>query len=218
MAAQKLPKRITPAGVAQYPWLNKPDTKFKAEGEYKVTLILSDEDFNAPNPKWNGMSIKELLDAEVEEALTVALEEAKPADKKKITSALPYEEDVDDAANETGNWKMTFKMKAKVTMKNGKSFTQQPIIVDAKRKEMTEPVFGGSVIKVSCQLVPYYIASTKKAGVSLRLIAVQVLELAERVSDGGFDEEEGFESSGVESAESKNDFEDDTDDDEADDF
>jgi hypothetical protein len=30
----------TPKGVAQYPWLSKPDTKFSEEGEYKVNLIL----------------------------------------------------------------------------------------------------------------------------------------------------------------------------------
>ena len=30
----------TPQGVAQYPWLSKPDTKFSEEGDYKVNLII----------------------------------------------------------------------------------------------------------------------------------------------------------------------------------
>ena len=34
----------TPQGVAQYPWLSKPDTKFSEEGDYKVNLILSKKD------------------------------------------------------------------------------------------------------------------------------------------------------------------------------
>jgi hypothetical protein len=34
----------TPKGIAQYPWLSKPDTKFSEEGDYKVNLILSKEE------------------------------------------------------------------------------------------------------------------------------------------------------------------------------
>ena len=30
----------TPKGIAQYPWLSTPDTKFSEEGEYKVNLIV----------------------------------------------------------------------------------------------------------------------------------------------------------------------------------
>ena len=33
----------TETGVALYPWLTKPDTKYSEEGEYKVNLILSKE-------------------------------------------------------------------------------------------------------------------------------------------------------------------------------
>ena len=34
----------TPTGVALYPWLNKPDTEYNKDGEYKVNLVLSKED------------------------------------------------------------------------------------------------------------------------------------------------------------------------------
>lgn len=30
----------TPQGIAQYPWINKPDTQFDANGQYKVNLRL----------------------------------------------------------------------------------------------------------------------------------------------------------------------------------
>lgn len=33
-------KFVTPKGVAQYPWLTKPDTKFNAEGVYKLSLAI----------------------------------------------------------------------------------------------------------------------------------------------------------------------------------
>jgi len=32
----------TPQGIAQYPWLNNPDTQFDAEGHYKCNLRLSE--------------------------------------------------------------------------------------------------------------------------------------------------------------------------------
>lgn len=34
----------TPAGIAQYPWLNQPDTQFDAAGQYKVNLRLSKDE------------------------------------------------------------------------------------------------------------------------------------------------------------------------------
>ena len=33
----------TPVGVAAFPYLSTPDTKFNEEGEYKVNLILTKE-------------------------------------------------------------------------------------------------------------------------------------------------------------------------------
>ena len=41
----------TPQGVAQYPWLSKPDTKFSEEGEYKVNVILTKEEATPPVTK-----------------------------------------------------------------------------------------------------------------------------------------------------------------------
>ena len=34
----------TPVGVAAFPYLSTPDTKFNEEGEYKVNLILTKEE------------------------------------------------------------------------------------------------------------------------------------------------------------------------------
>ena len=33
-------KIVSPRGIAVYPWLNRPDTKFSADGDFKVTLKL----------------------------------------------------------------------------------------------------------------------------------------------------------------------------------
>ena len=43
MTKPKKPRYTTPAGIAQYPWLNKPDTKFNPDGEFKVNLEVDSE-------------------------------------------------------------------------------------------------------------------------------------------------------------------------------
>ena len=77
--------------------------------------------------------------------------------------------------------------------KYGNQFTEPPMQVDAKNKKLP-PDFElttGSKVNLSVVLVPYNMNSGH--GVSLRLKAVQVLELAERKAYSPFDiEDEGF--------------------------
>ena len=90
-------------------------------------------------------------------------------------------------------------MKARVKPKNGDEFEQAPKLFDAKQNELDRKkvsVWGGSKMKVNFEVVPYMAAATKSAGITLRLRAVQVIEL---VSGGGgnaesygFGEEEGY--------------------------
>jgi hypothetical protein len=61
---------------------------------------------------------------------------------------------------------------------------------------MTEEIAvgNGSDVKVAFEPMPYMVAGTKKVGVSLRLKAVQVIDLVEYGSPATsvFDEEDGF--------------------------
>ena len=41
MAQNAQEKIVSPKGIAVYPWLNRPDTKFSADGDFKVTLKVS---------------------------------------------------------------------------------------------------------------------------------------------------------------------------------
>jgi hypothetical protein len=180
--ATKQPRFTTPKGTAKYPWLNKPDTKFNPDGDYKVTLVVPVEEAD---------TIMQFLDEQM------ALSEAKakkdnPGKKVKVADA-PYKVDEDNGAVE-----VNFKLKAKVTMQSGDSFEQKPALFDAKGKPMTNVnVGGGSKVKVSYECVPFYTALIG-AGISLRLRAVQVIDLVE-FSGGadagayGFGEEDGFE-------------------------
>ena len=180
----------SPAGIAQYPRLTKPDTKFKADGEYKLTLIL---------PGAEAQPLIEMIDTAMGESLVQARRD-NPSKAKTIKAATdkPYKAETDDEGNDTGNYKFNFKMAAKITSKKtGESWEQKPDLFDAKGKVLVNPnIGGGSKVKVAFELFPFY-TPLVGAGVSLRLRAVQVLDLVEynsRSAAGyGFGEEEGYE-------------------------
>lgn len=184
------PRYVTQVGVAIYPHLVEPDTKFNAEGEYKVKLRLS------PDSVITDAKGKRVADVQsfIDEMMGKALEKAQQENKGKIKEAdAPYE--IDD---ETGEVLVNFKLKATGKTRDGKEFTQKPALFDAKGKPAeVKGVWGGSKIKVSFEVVPFY-TKLIGAGVSLRLKAVQIIELVAGGNGGsadsyGFGEEEGYE-------------------------
>ena len=185
MAEKKKAERfVSPKGIASYPYLTNPDTKFNPDGEYKVSLIVAGDDASKAIA---------FLTEQHKEAVSKAKKEN--AGKRVKEGELPFIE------NDDGTVTFKFKLKAKVTPKKGDPFEQKPALFDAKGKPLTgEPkIGGGSVIKVSYEVVPYYTAIAG-AGVSLRLKAVQIIELKAYSGGGnaesyGFGEEEGFEAS-----------------------
>jgi len=177
----------TPKGIAVFPWVNKPDTKFNPEGTYSIKLKLPTDDAKT----------QELI-ALIDKAMADAAAEAKKENpKKQIKSAdAPYKPEYDDNGDETGNTLFTFKLKAKVKSKSGEVFSQRPKLFDAKGKAVTANLGGGSIVKVAFAIAPFY-APTLGAGVTLRLYAVQIIDLktyGEKSADAyGFGEEEGYE-------------------------
>lgn len=184
------PRYVTDVGVAIYPYLTKPDTKFNADGEYKVKLRLK------PDSTIRDAKGKEVADVQsfIDDMMIKAVEKAKQENKGRIKEGEPPYT-IDD---ETGDLLVNFKLKAQVKPKDGEPFSQKPALFDAKGKPITpESIWGGSKIKVSFEVVPFY-TKMAGAGVTLRLKAVQVLELVTGGSGGsaesyGFGEEEGYE-------------------------
>jgi hypothetical protein len=175
----------TPKGIAQYPWLSKPDTKFSEEGEYKVSLIISNEEA-IPILK----QINEVF------AENVAAEVKKNGGKDIKKAPPPYMEQLDDAGNSTGKVILKFKSKA----------AYKPAIFDAKGIPMIDSnVWGGSEIKINGSIAPYY-TPLIGAGVALRLRAVQVIQYVDAstgaASKFGFEEEIGYEHQATETFES----------------
>jgi hypothetical protein len=96
-------------------------------------------------------------------------------------------------------------MNAKVTFKDGTVKPMKPFFYDAKQKQLLvcPNVYGGSVLKVNFSPAPYYAASSKSAGISLRINAIQIIELVTggggNASGFGFAEEaDGFDGSTIE--------------------
>ena len=187
MAIQKLPLLKTPAGVAVYPHLTKPDTRFVPEGQYQVKLRIPSEE------------AQDLI-AQLDAAFAAAQETAKEKNQgKKIKEATkPYVIEEDDEGNETGNIVVSFKCKAQITDKQGNVRVNSPKLFDSKNKEFPkdEEIWGGSTLRVAFNAVPYYTAMAG-AGISLRLKAVQVIELVSGGGGGngasyGFGEEDGY--------------------------
>ena len=169
---------VTPAGVAVYPHLTTPDTKFDANGVYKVSLSLTEEEA-AP------------LIEKVEEVQEEATGMIPPGKRQKF-SEPPYYDEMDDQGQPTGRVIFKFKMKAKVNTKDGRTLEMSPKLFDSEGTLMTdvESIWGGSVLRISADMSPFYVAAVG-AGVSLRLKAVQIIDL--KTGGGAGAESYGFE-------------------------
>ena len=119
--------------------------------------------------------------------------------KSKKMSPMPVKDVEDDDGTPTGDVQIKFKLRS--VGKNGSdTWEQRPGLFDADGKPMSENVGSGSKIKVGCEIVPYSTAMAG-TGVTLRLKAVQVIDLIEYSSGDGFEswefsKEQGFTTDG----------------------
>ena len=183
---KKRPEVVSPRGIAVYPYLNEPNTKFDADGVYKVGVRVDRNDPEAAN----FIAVLEHCREENHKAQTAE-------HKKKIKLAdLPITEETDDDGNETGMVVINFKMKAKKKSQGGSMTDQRPAIFDAAGQPISANVWGGSEIKAAAFVNSWYVPATG-AGISLNLRAVQVFKLVEPgggdADHFGFQQEEGYE-------------------------
>ena len=120
--------KISVTGSFIYPHLTRPDVRFNADGEYKLTLKVGKQDAS------------EML-KEFDKALEASLADAEKKVKGKNVKEAPK-----PYAVEGDNVFFKFKMKASGT--NGKTkerFTQRPTLFDAKKR----PITNGTVVWVA---------------------------------------------------------------------
>jgi len=179
----KFLRLVSPKGVAVYPRLNTPSTKFKEDGEYSVKLTTS-----AKEAEGYLEQIKAVAREFYQEQCSVLKK-----DKLRI-HPFPWEED-------GGNVTIKFANVAKITAKTGQVYDMKIALLDTKGNPVTDFVGAGSVIKVAAEVKPWYVPSLG-VGVSLRLKAVQIIDLkapSQLVSADQFGfstEEEGYVSGG----------------------
>ena len=188
--SQKNPLIVTPKGLLKYPRLFTPDTKFKAEGEYKTSLVLT--------PKEAAPLIKQL---EVLHAEAYAVECAAKKKKALKKADLPWKKETiknpdTEELEETGNIEFKASLRARVEPKGKEAWDQRPQVIDAAKKPVpkTVKVGSGTTAKLALEVSAWF-NDAKGFGIQLRLKAVQIIDLVEFSggdASGLFDEEDGY--------------------------
>ena len=180
----RLESFTSPAGEAVFPWLTKADTAHDAAGVYHTDLSLPfdlAQDFIA---RLEGVrdAFIQTLPVGQQSSLTpravYQMEMTRPEYGADLTPAEKAAIRESHVGEETGNVLFRFKLKANVQPREGEAFSQSPIVVTADTGERVEaPVYSGSIIRVRGQIVPYTSAAAGIVGITLRMKAVQVIEL-----------------------------------------
>jgi len=165
-------------GVAVYPALNRPDTKFDELGQYKADVKMSAEDA-AP--------FIARIQAVAKEHMGKALLKAKNS---------AFEMVLNDDGEETGEVLFKIRVKNKLRKSDGKLWDRRPLIIDAKKNDLPVDVaiWGGTTMRVQLEVYPWNTGAKK--GISLQPIMVQVIDLKTgggRGDTDAFDEEDGYE-------------------------
>ena len=171
-------------GSALWAKVFEPDTKFNPLGDYSINLQM---------PVADAAAMSEQLESIVQAKFNEAIKED-PRLKNTLTTqdvcATVFDRETGD---DTGLVEFKFKLKAKVQKRDGTYYEQQPAVLDSKKVPISNQVLvgNGSRVKVAFEPIPYVMASTKKAGVSLRLKVIDLVEYGNSAASV-FDEEDGF--------------------------
>jgi hypothetical protein len=169
----------TPQGIAKYPYVNEPNTRFNPMGEYTCQLVIPEE---------TALKFKEQLDKIYEDEYK---RECLLKNKKlKKAPNFPLAQDED------GDWVLRSKQPAKVESKAGKVYEFSVKIFDAQGKLCDAKVGSGSSVKLAIEPRAWFTPALG-FGITLNLKAVQVIELVEYGGGGGassfgFAAEEGY--------------------------
>jgi hypothetical protein len=189
---------LTITGIARYPHLNQPDTKFNEAGLYHTKLVVeadvAEEVLAALNP--------------IRDEKAAAVQKDTLKGKKPKLADLPCKPEEDDDGNETGRFIVNCKMIASGKKKDsGKIWERKLPLFDAAGKPIKARIGGASKLTIAVNPEPYYSAKDKEVGVTLRLEAVQVIDLksGEGPSAGkfGFGKVEGGFEAGADSEKSE---------------
>lgn len=155
MKQREFIKGVTPEGLAQYAFLNKPETFNGEEVGYSITLRMNDEDTKEFVAMLNGL-----------------LDKAKEENGKKWRKE-PY---MGMHADADGHIVFKFKAKSMVKTRGGETVKRTIPVVDSKCNPMKVSSLGnGTIVRIAYSLSPYWVSSNVN-GIGLYLNAVQVVK------------------------------------------
>lgn len=196
MSDRKPLKFVTPRCVFIFPKLNAPDTKYKAEGEYRVKGRFAADAF----PTDLVEKLTALRDAFVEETKADLASKKQGAKVKNLKVRDLFTAETDkETGDETGAILLNAKMTASgVSKKDGKPWKRAPKLFDAQGNKLgsDKRIWGGSEGKIAVEALPYYTPKDNEVGLAYYLNAVQILKLVsgggDSAADHGFGAEEGY--------------------------
>lgn len=162
--------RMQTRGIAVFPFLNKPDTKFDSNGEYHTKVRIDSEAAEKLLEK-----LTAIQEAEME------IVKGKRKGKRTTAADLPLQPELDrETGEETGSYLLKVATNATYkSRKTGKIIQKVLPLVDARGKEMSNSIdiWGGSEIVAAYQARPW--SNPKgEVGVKCYLEAVQVIQLS----------------------------------------
>lgn len=161
-----------PKGVARFPSLHRPDTKFNDLGVYKANVAV---------PAEEAASVMTKLQAIAKQELGKAL--------PKSDNSL-WKMEIDDNGDETGM--VMFKATVKnIQKKDGELWDRKPVQYDTELNRVNEVIYGGSELVVACDVRVWEFSGKK--GISLQPTAVQIHKLVSPSGGGDnpFEKAEG---------------------------
>ncbi len=196
MSERKAIKFVTPRCVFIFPKLTKADTKYKAEGEYRVKGRFT-LDAVAPEVIEKLTAARDALVEETKAALKAKKEGAK-LKALKVLDLFTAETDK-ETGTETGFSLINAKMQASgISKKDGTPWKRSPKLFDAQGNKLAanKQIWGGSEGKIAVEALAYYTPKDNQVGMAFYLNAVQVLKLVsgggDNAADHGFGAEEGY--------------------------
>lgn len=182
MAKGKSITLVSPKGIAVFPRLATPDTKYNDLGTYQVNLAIE---------KADAQPLIKKLQSIHKDAFGKA---AKTSENSMFANEIDKE-----TGEETGRVLFKFRAANKEIKKGkraGEIWDRQPTLRDAKGNRITEypNIGGGTVMKVNFEV---YVRGPEhpKPGISLQPLQVQIIELVEYTGgqeENPFDEEDGW--------------------------
>ena len=165
----------TPKGIAVYPRIAEPDTKFNTDGVYHCKLHVSEDDFNLFSK-----TVTDIVEKEYEAECAIKGKKLNRATTSPIRITAE------------GDYEIYAKQVAKRQTAKGLLEFKVPVFDTSGTRLGKPPSIGsGSTLKLSTEVYTWF-TPTQGFGYTLRLKAVQVIDLLEYAGGGSvFEKEEG---------------------------